>query len=104
MQISSYICWPVHGAELHGDQCTAGCEEDTNFADESIRLLGDNFRNEVITVHRSQKVFEIAVHLNADIPRTDRKGSNLPFETVLQEYLQFPYEYLLYTNIVKQPT
>jgi hypothetical protein len=38
-------------------------------------------------------VFENAVPLHVDIPRTGRRGSDLPFEAVLQEYLQFPYEY-----------
>jgi cbb3-type cytochrome oxidase subunit 3 len=33
--------------------------------------------------------------LHADIPRTGGKGSDLAFEAVLQEYLQFPYEYFL---------
>jgi hypothetical protein len=36
---------------------------------------------------------EIAVPLHADIPRTGGKGSSLPFEAVLREYLQFRYEY-----------
>jgi hypothetical protein len=38
---------------------------------------------------------ENAVPLYADIPRTSGKGSDVPFEAVLQEYLQFPYEYFL---------
>jgi hypothetical protein len=32
-----------------------------------------------------------AVHLHVDVPRTGGTGSDLPFEAVLQEYLQFPY-------------
>jgi hypothetical protein len=36
---------------------------------------------------------ENAVPLHTDIPRTDGRGSDLSFEAVLQEYLQFPYEY-----------
>jgi hypothetical protein len=35
---------------------------------------------------------ENAVPQHADIPRTDGRGSDLLFEAVLQEYLQFPYE------------
>jgi hypothetical protein len=38
---------------------------------------------------------ENAVPVHVDIPRTDRSGSDLPFEAVLQEYLQFPCEYFL---------
>jgi hypothetical protein len=49
----------VHGAALHGNQCTAGCEKDTNFADESVYLLAANFRNEVVTIHRSQEVLQM---------------------------------------------
>jgi hypothetical protein len=53
---------------------------------------------------------ENAVHLHVDIPRTGGRGSHLPFEAVLKEYLQFSYEYfplvrglLLYTLSFKQP-
>jgi hypothetical protein len=42
-----------HGSTLHGDRFTAGCEAHTNFADESACLKADNFRNEVVTIHRS---------------------------------------------------
>jgi hypothetical protein len=38
---------------------------------------------------------ENAFPLHVDIPRTGGRGSDLLFETVLQEYLQFPYEYFL---------
>jgi hypothetical protein len=54
IQGSSYICWPARDAALHGDRRTAGCDADTKFADESICLLADNFRNEVVTIHKSQ--------------------------------------------------
>jgi hypothetical protein len=40
-------------------------------------------------------VVESAVALHADIPRTGGRGSDLPFEAVMQEYLQFPYEYFI---------
>jgi hypothetical protein len=36
-----------------------------------------------------------AVPLDAGIPRTGGRRSDLPFEAVVQEYLQFPYEYFL---------
>jgi hypothetical protein len=42
-----------HGYALHGDRCTAGCEEHTKFADKSICLLTDNMRDEVVTIHIS---------------------------------------------------
>jgi hypothetical protein len=38
---------------------------------------------------------ESAVLLHAQITCTGRKGSDLPSEDVLQEYLQFPYDYFL---------
>jgi hypothetical protein len=38
---------------------------------------------------------ENALLLHADILRTGGRGFDVPFETVLQEYLQFPYEYFL---------
>jgi hypothetical protein len=36
---------------------------------------------------------ENAALLHADIPRIGGKYSSLPFKAVLQEYLQFPYDY-----------
>jgi hypothetical protein len=44
-QGGSYLCGPVHGPALHGDQRTAGCEERMNFADESICLMAGNVLN-----------------------------------------------------------
>jgi hypothetical protein len=38
---------------------------------------------------------ENAVPLHLDIPRTGGRGFDLPFEAVLQEYSQFPYEYFI---------
>jgi hypothetical protein len=38
---------------------------------------------------------ENAVPLHADTHRTGGRGSDLPSEAVLPEYLQFPYEYFL---------
>jgi hypothetical protein len=40
-------------------------------------------------------VVENAVPLHVDIPRIGRRGSDLPFQAVLQEYLLFPFEYFL---------
>jgi hypothetical protein len=38
----------------------AACREaHTNFADESLCLSADNIRHEVVTLHRSQKVFKM---------------------------------------------
>jgi hypothetical protein len=42
---------------------------------------------------------ENAVPLHADIPFTGRRGSDLAFEDILQEYLPFPYEYFLYFHL-----
>jgi hypothetical protein len=47
-----------HGFAIHGDRCTAGCEEHTNFADESICLFPDNVRNDVLTIHTTQEVLK----------------------------------------------
>jgi hypothetical protein len=38
---------------------------------------------------------ENVVSPQVGIPRTGGRGSDLPFEAVLQEYLHFPYEYFL---------
>jgi hypothetical protein len=91
----SYLCWPFHRFELNGELCTAGCEANTNFADESICVLADNVQNEVVTIQRSQEVLKLLSLVHVDIPRTGGKGSDLPSEVVLQEYLQFPLEYFL---------
>jgi hypothetical protein len=52
------LFWPVHGAALDGDWCTASCE-DTNFTDESVRLLADKIRNEVAAINKSQGVLKM---------------------------------------------
>jgi hypothetical protein len=51
-------------------------------------LTADNIRNEGIIGS-----VENAVPLHLDILCTGGKGSDLPFEAVLQEYSKFPYEY-----------
>jgi hypothetical protein len=48
-----YFVDRFHGSALHDDRCTAGCEVHTNFADESVCLMANNVRNEVVTIHRS---------------------------------------------------
>jgi hypothetical protein len=78
-----------------GDLCSAGCEAHRNFADESICLLADKVRNKALYNSQTTGDAENGIYLHADITVTDRNGSDLPFEAVLQEYLQFPYEYLL---------
>jgi hypothetical protein len=51
-------------------------------------------RNEVVNISQITGV-ENAVPLHVHIPRIGGRGSDLPFEAVLREYLQFPYEYFL---------
>jgi hypothetical protein len=65
------MCWEnvyfvdrFHDSALHGDRCTAGYEERTNFADESARLTDNNVLNE------GNFLTEKAVPLHVDIPRT----------------------------------
>jgi hypothetical protein len=41
-------------------------------------------------------ILKSAVPLHADIPRTGGRHSDLAFEAVLQEYLQFPCENVFY--------
>jgi hypothetical protein len=53
-----FVDW-FHGSALHGDRGAACREAHTNFSDESACLTADNVRNEVITIHRSQKVLKI---------------------------------------------
>jgi hypothetical protein len=70
---------------------------DTNFADKSICLLADNIGKEVVTIHRSQVVLKmlfLCTYL-VDIHCIGGRGSDIPFETVLQENLQFSYDYFL---------
>jgi hypothetical protein len=53
-----YFVDRFHGFALHGDRYTAGCEEHTNFADESACLAAYNILNEVDTIHTLQKVLK----------------------------------------------
>jgi hypothetical protein len=41
------------------DQCPAGYETHTNFADESACLAAGNVQNEVVTIYRSQEVLKM---------------------------------------------
>jgi hypothetical protein len=65
------------------------------FSYESIRPLANNVRHEVITIHRTQNMLENVILLHVDILRTGERGYELPFEAVLQGYLQNLYEYFL---------
>jgi hypothetical protein len=70
-----------------------GCKAHRNFADESVCLLAENVQN-VGAIHRSHTGdVESGVCLNIDVPGTSGRGSDIPFEAVLQRYLQFLYEY-----------
>jgi hypothetical protein len=51
-----YFVDRFHGSVFYGDWCTAGCEAHTNIADELVCLTADNVQNEVVRIHRSQKV------------------------------------------------
>jgi hypothetical protein len=55
-------------------------------------MLADNVWNKVVKIHRSQEVLKMLILYNVVIPHANGRGSDLPFETALQEYLQFPYE------------
>jgi hypothetical protein len=48
-------------------------------------------RNEVVNTSQITGGVENAVPAHRDIPRIGGRGSDLPCEAVLQEYLQFPY-------------
>jgi hypothetical protein len=65
------------------------------FADESACLTADNVRNGISYNSPITGGVENAVPLHVHIPRTGRRGSDLPFEAVLQEYLKFPYDYFI---------
>jgi hypothetical protein len=54
-----YFVDRFHSSAHHGDQYTAGCKVHINFADESARLMADNFQNEVVTIYRSQEVLKM---------------------------------------------
>jgi hypothetical protein len=84
----NFVDW-FHSCVFHGFRCAVGCEEDRNLTDESVCMTADNVRNEVVT---DTGGVENAVFLHEDILLTGRRCSDLPFEVVLQEYLQFPYE------------
>jgi hypothetical protein len=48
-----------HGSAHHGDQSAACHEAHLNFVDESACLTANNVRNEVVTIHRSQKTVKM---------------------------------------------
>jgi hypothetical protein len=45
VQGGSYLCWLVDSSVLHGEQCTAGYEAHTNFANESAFLMAGGIWN-----------------------------------------------------------
>jgi hypothetical protein len=65
------------------------------FVHESICLLTDNVRNKVVNNSQITAGVENAVPLHVGIPSTGGRGSDLSFEAVLREYLQFSYECFL---------
>jgi hypothetical protein len=54
-----YFVDRFHGSALHGDRGAACREAPMNFADESARMMADNVRNEVVTIHRQQTVLKM---------------------------------------------
>jgi hypothetical protein len=52
--------------------------------------LADNIQKGIVRNSQIIGGVENAVILQADISRACGRGSDLPFEAVLQEYLQFP--------------
>jgi hypothetical protein len=65
-----------------------------NFANESACLITFGMKGSSYICSQITGV-ENAVPLHVDIPRKGGRGSDLRFEAVLQDYLQFPYEYFL---------
>jgi hypothetical protein len=57
--------------------------------------LAHNIPNEVVSNSQITRGDENAIPLQVDIPRSGGRSSDLPFEAVLHEYLQFPYEYFI---------
>jgi hypothetical protein len=53
-----FVNW-FHDSALYGNQCTAACKAHMNFAKNSACLTGDNFRNEEVTIHRSQEMLKM---------------------------------------------
>jgi hypothetical protein len=54
-----------------------------------LRGEAENFRNEVVNNPQITGDDENAIPLHVDIPRSGRRSSDLPFEAVLHEYLQY---------------
>jgi hypothetical protein len=63
------VCGLGSDSTFHGGPCSAFYEAHTNFADESTCLMADNFRNEIVTIHRSQEVLKMLSFLHLDIFR-----------------------------------
>jgi hypothetical protein len=86
MTVGSYGLWrksltivqggPYLRRQVHGDRCTAGYEAHRNFADETIYLLANTIRNEVVTIHRSQealKMLSVYTWISFSIKRSVKK-------------------------------
>jgi hypothetical protein len=80
-----YFVDRIHDSALHGNWCTASYEEHANFADKSACLMANNIWNEVVTIHRSQKVFKtlsLCIWIFFAINRFVKKHRcNIPFCT-----------------------
>jgi hypothetical protein len=86
IQRGSYLCWLVHGSALHSNWCTISCKADTDFADESMCLLADNIKTEVLRIHRSQKVLKmLSVNCGLISPLTTDCRNQLQKWTLLPE-------------------
>jgi hypothetical protein len=94
-----FVDW-FHFSLLHGNCYATGCKVHMNLTDESACLISDNISNKVNTIHRSQEVYYNAVPLYEDIPHTAGRCSDLFFEALLQEYLQFLHKNSLFYLIL----
>jgi hypothetical protein len=72
------------------DRFTA--EAHMHFADESICLLANNVRNEVVAIHRSQKVLKI-------LSLSTHRHSLQWWKLFCRNILQFCYEYFLLVTL-----
>jgi hypothetical protein len=54
-----YFVDRFHGPALHGDRCDAGCEANTNFADDSASLTTGTIQMEVAAMHKPRVVLKM---------------------------------------------
>jgi hypothetical protein len=78
-----YFVDQFHSSALHSGRCTACCEEHINFANKSAWLMASNVRNEGKFSQITGGGENVPLHI--DTPHTKGRGSDLPFEAVLQE-------------------